>query len=280
MATSTFSLSLTIFLDKPNFYFRMVVKTLLFSGTFFCCMHTGFAQTTKIDTDRPDQTESAVTMPKKWIQFEFGLSKQATNADENEYQHPTLLSKYGLTKKIELRLITTVTTITGFSDPLIKQKETGLSPVEVGTKIALWEEKKLLPKTSLLFHVVIPSLASKNLQANKLAPNFRLSMQHSISKVVGIAYNLGAEWDGYSNEPIWIYTFSPGFNIGEKWYGYIEAFGFISTENAPEHNIDLGFAYTVNNDFKLDLSGGFGISKAAPDWYIAIGASFRFKTGK
>lgn len=258
----------------------MILKITLLANAFLCGMHTGFAQTGKLDADRPDQTESAVTVPKKWIQFEFGLTKQATNADENEYQYPTLLSKYGLTKKIELRLITTVTTITGLSDPLVKQKETGLSPVEVGTKIALWEEKKLLPKTSLLFHVVFPKLASKNLQANKLAPNFRLSMQHSISNVVGLGYNLGAEWDGYSNKPIWVYTFSPGFNIGEKWYGYIEAFGFISKENEPEHNIDTGIAYLVNNDFKLDLSGGFGISKAAPGWYVAIGASFRFKTGK
>ena len=258
----------------------MILKIALVAGVFLCCIHTVFAQPGKIDTDRPDQTESAVTIPKKWIQFEFGLGKQATNADENEYQHPTLLSKYGLTKKIELRLITTVTTITDYSNPLVKLKETGLSPVEVGAKIALWEEKNLLPKTTLLFHVVIPKLASKNLQANKLAQNFRFSMQHSISKVVGLSYNLGAEWDGDSNEPIWVYTFSPGFNIGEKWYSYIEAFGFISKENAPEHNIDLGFAYYVNNDFKLDLSGGFGISNAAPDWYVAIGASFRFKTGK
>jgi Putative MetA-pathway of phenol degradation len=257
-----------------------MLKPALLISTLLCFVFSCFAQPGKIDADRPDQTEGAVTMPKKWIQFEPGFGKQRTNPTENEYQHPTLLSKYGITKKIEFRLITTISTITDYRDPLHKQKETGLSPVEVGTKIALWEEKKLLPKTTLLAHLVIPKLASKNLQANKLAPNFRLSMQHSISKVVGLGYNLGAEWDGYSNEPTWIYTFSPGFNIGENWYTYIEAFGSISKQNAPEHNIDTGIAYFVNNDLKLDLSGGFGISEAAPDWYIAIGASFRFKTGK
>ena len=105
-------------------------------------------------------------------------------------------------------------------------------------------------------------------------------MQNTISKLIGIGYNLGAEWDGFSDDPAWIYTLSPGFNISEKWYGYVEVFGSISKDSKPKHNIDGGFAYWINRDFKVDLSSGFGVSKKAPDWYIAIGASFRFKTGK
>ena len=256
-----------------------MIKYMLLSLALFCTAALCQAQVEKIDTDRPDQTESAVTVPKKWLQFEFGLSAQTTTSLENEFQHPTLLSKYGLGKRIELRLITTVQTNTYF-DIQNKEKETGLSPVEIGTKIALWEEKKFIPKTSLLFHVTIPKLASKKFKANKLAPNFRFSMQHTISKLIGIGYNLGAEWDGFSDEATWIYTFAPGFNISEKWYGYVEAFGFVSKKNKPEHNLDGGIAYYINRDFKVDLSSGFGISKEAPDWYVAIGASFRFKTGK
>lgn len=263
-----------------NLNFRRIIKYitlsfLLFSTTVLC-----HAQIEKIDTDRPDQTESAVTVPKKWIQLEFGFGKQATNSNENEFQHPTLLSKYGVTKRLEFRLVTTYSTIIDLSNPLSKEIYSGISPVEIGTKIALWEEHKLLPKTSLLFHVTIPKLASKKLQADKLAPNFRFSMQHTVSKIIGIGYNLGAEWDGFSNEATWIYTFAPGFNISEKWYGYVEAFGFVSKQEKPQHNIDAGLAYYISPDFKVDLSSGFGISKEAPDWYVAVGASFRFRTGK
>jgi Putative MetA-pathway of phenol degradation len=255
---------------------KYITLSLLLLGTTVLCR----AQIEKIDTDRPDQTESAVTVPKKWIQLEFGFGKQANNSSENEYQHPTLLSKYGISKRFELRLITTVQTNTDNSNPVLKQSNTGLVPVEIGTKIALWEEKKMLPKTSLLFHLTIPKLASKKFKADKLAPNFRLSMQHTISKLIGIGYNLGAEWDGFSNEATWLYTLSPGFNIANKWYVYIEAFGFISKNNKSQHSLDGGIAYYINRSFKIDLSSGFGISKEAPDWYVAIGASFRFKTGK
>ncbi|MBP6432776.1 MAG: transporter [Ferruginibacter sp.] len=42
--------------------------------------------------------------------------------------------------------------------------------------------------------------------------------------------------------------------------------------------MDGGLAYFVNNNFKLDVSSGFGISKAAPDWYFTVGGSIRFNT--
>lgn len=59
-----------------------------------------------IDTDRPDQTESAYTLPKHWLQFETGFNFQKNATDNYEFLNPTLLSKYGLTRKIEFRVIT------------------------------------------------------------------------------------------------------------------------------------------------------------------------------
>ncbi len=255
-------------------------KCLVFSFLFFSLSAAATAQVEKIDTDRPDQTESAVLVPKKWIQFEMGFSKQVNNSSESEFQHPTLLSKYGISKRFEFRLITTAQTNTEMTSPALKRSNTGLTPVEVGAKISLWEEKNLLPKTSLIFHVGIPKLASRYYQADHLAPNFRFTMQHSLTPKIGLGYNVGAEWDGVNKEATWIYTFAPGINLSEKWYGYVEAFGFISRINKPQHSLDAGIAYYISRDLKVDLSSGFGISKESPDWYIAIGASFRFKTGK
>ena len=248
---------------------------------FLCfCFQPAFAQVEKIDTDRPDQTESAVLVPRKWLQFESGIGKQQNKPGDIGFQHPTLLSKYGLNKRIEFRLITTLATNHFYDGSQTRQRESGLEPVELGAKIALWEEKKLLPKTSLIFHFAIPKLASKKFRADKLAPNFRFTMQNSITDAIAIGYNLGAEWDGYNDEATWIYTFAPGFSIGKKWYGYVEAFGFISRLREPEHSLDAGIAWYATPDLKLDLSSGFGISNAAPDWYVAFGWSVRFKTGK
>jgi hypothetical protein len=62
----------------------------------------------KMETDRPDQTESRSIVPKGWLQFEAGLVHEQLFYGPL-YAIPTLLSRYGLLKKLELRLITEYT---------------------------------------------------------------------------------------------------------------------------------------------------------------------------
>lgn len=252
---------------------------LVFLFTFFLLINKVSAQS-KIDTDRPDQTESAFTIPKGWVQFEAGFNKQQNNKFGSEYFSPTLLSKYGLSSKLEFRLITTIITNSSLLIPQGNLSFTGLDPIQIGAKVSFWEAKKWIPKTSLIFHFGIPKTASKNFDIKKIAPNFRFTMQNELSKKVAIGYNLGAEWDGETNIPSYVYTFAPGMNISERWYGYIEAFGEIKKGESAQHSLDGGIAYYVTTDFKVDISSGFGISRSAPDWYMAIGASVRFNTRK
>lgn len=239
-----------------------------------------FSQISKIDTDRPDQTESAVLVPKNWIQMEVGFNFEKNDDVEREFLFPTLLTKYGLSKRIELRLITSLKLNSTLLIPYGTITETGIDIAEVGAKISLFEEKKLLPKTSLLFHVGIPALASKKFATDKLAPNFRFSMQHSLSSTTSLGYNLGCEWDGFTNDPAYIYTLTLGFIPAENWYTYIETFGTCKKNIMPEHNFDAGAAYNISNNIKVDISSGIGISKAAPDLYIAIGFSARLNLKK
>jgi Putative MetA-pathway of phenol degradation len=234
-------------------------------------------QTGRMETDRPDQTESPYITKLRHVQTEIGFNIENDNKLKT-FVHPTALWKYGVSQKFELRLITEfVSAETPLIIPAGNDFITGLLPVQIGGKVSFWEEKGLRPKTSLIFHVAVPKAASKKFHATKWAPNFRFTMQNSLSDNIGLGYNLGAEWDGESNTPYWIYTFAPGFNLGKKGYFYCEAFGAIRKNETPQHSLDAGFGYYVNDDFKLDISSGFGISKAATDNYVAIGCSFRFK---
>ncbi|MEO6541590.1 MAG: transporter, partial [Ferruginibacter sp.] len=135
------------------------------------------------------------------------------------------------------------------------------------------------PKTSFIAHYDFARIRSLDKDTVDGA-NFRFTMQHTITKIISLGYNIGMEWSRFGTQPAYIYTFAPGFNISEKWYAYIEAFGFIRKDDAPENSIDGGLAYYINDNFKVDVSAGFGISKNAPDHYMAIGASFRFKAGR
>jgi hypothetical protein len=155
---------------------------------------------------------------------------------------------------------------------------TGFLPVEIGFKALITEEKKIVPRTSFIAHLGVPMLASPSFKIDHAAPSFRFTMQKTVSSHIGIGANLGAAWDGFQPTPVWLYTFSPGFNVGKKWYMYVEAFGFILKNESPQHNLDGGIAYYLTNDLKVDVSGGFGISEASPKNYFALGISFRTDT--
>lgn len=256
--------------------------TLKLTTIFFCSLllktQSLTAQEEKIETDRPDQTESPFIVPTKYFQFEWGVNYQTDKSNgikTREFVHPTGLYKYGLNKKVELRLIVEPYTQTVYN--ITKTRGTAIEPVLIGFKTALAEEKGLLPTTSFLAHISVPPLASKAFKNSQPAPIFRFTMQHSLPANLSLGYNIGMEWDGQSPVPAYIYTFAPGFSIGKKWVGYVEVFGFIRKHQLPEHNIDGGIYFYPNNDMKFDISAGYGISKAAPDFYVALGYSIRFK---
>lgn len=66
---------------------------------------TAAAQLTeRIETDRPDQTETPFLLPKKYFQAEFGFNGEAYANGVNQFLHPAALLKYGLSNRLELRV--------------------------------------------------------------------------------------------------------------------------------------------------------------------------------
>ncbi len=259
------------------------MKKIIYSIVIVLSSVTTSAQVEKIETDRPGETNTPATSPKKWMQIETGLLRQTEkiNPEKDYYfQHPSLLTKYGVTSRVELRLITNLASIkqgsiNGYSTI------TGIDNVQLGGKINFFQEKGLRPKTSFIAHYNLRRL--RTLYKDTIdGANFRFAMLHTLSKTISIGYNIGMNWNRFGSPPAYMYTFSPRFNISEKWFAYIEVFGSFKRPRkySPENNIGAGFAYYVNDNFKIDASAGLGLSKEAPDKFYSIGASFRFKTGK
>ena len=59
------------------------------------CLAQG-QETAALEADRPDQTESASTVPTGMFQVETGFSYQKENRSSTSYLAPTVLMKYGL----------------------------------------------------------------------------------------------------------------------------------------------------------------------------------------
>lgn len=231
----------------------------------------------RIDTDRPDQTESVYTVPLHYVQGELGFGRESLRTRYYQLTYPAFLFKYGITRHVEIRVEGEL-----LSDRLRLfeglQKESGFEPLEVGAKAALIEEKGLRPKTSLIVHLGLPFTGHHYDREQDIYPSFRFLFQHSLTSTIGLGYNLGAEWDGYTRTPAWTYTISPNINLGKKWYAYVEAFGSVQRGFLPQHQVDGGFAYYIGNDTKIDLSAGAGLGDSPLRHYVSLGFSFRFST--
>jgi hypothetical protein len=225
-----------------------------------------------IQTDRPDQTECPFIVPINYFQFENGFIYQKTNSNAKEVVAPTILTRFGINDHFELRLTTEYNLNTENSNTI-----SGITPIVVGFKTQLLKEKGIIPTTSFIGQIGLPKVASKSLQMTNYMPEFRFTMQHTISSKQSLSYNLGAEWDGESTATTFVYTLTTGYSLTEKIGCYIEFFGFIPQFEHPDNQFDAGFTYLFNPNHQLDLSGGIGLSKNSPDYYLAIGYSFRFK---
>jgi len=223
-----------------------------------------------IQADRPDQTETPAIVPEGMFQVETGFTFQKNNENSSTFSLPSTLWKYGINENFEIRLITEF-----IFEKTENEKINGIAPFHLGFKTKLSEEKGIIPKTSFIAHISLPNAASTKFKTDYFAPEFRFAMQHTLSEKFSLSYNLGAEWDGFSAEPTFIYTLATGYSITKKLGSYIELFGFIPQNQKPNHSFDGGITYLINNNFMLDLSSGFGVTDNAPKHYFAFGFSFR-----
>lgn len=251
------------------------------------CIFYLFIQKTKaqnllppIALDRPDQTESPMIVPKGYIQIESGVNFENTKKEIKTNTLPTILWKYGITPNLEFRLITERTEISQMNFGDVSNKK-GVNPITVGFKVNVFEEKGLLPETSLIMHYGTKKWGNKGLQTEKSTPSFRFLMQHTLSEKFSLSYNAGAEWDGNNpNNGSAIYTLTTGYAASPKIGFYLELYGFLPGKDQSEHNVDGGMTWLINNDLMADISTGLGLNNRAPNSFIALGLSWRFKVVK
>lgn len=233
-----------------------------------------FGQDDKIQSDRPSESQTVALTPKGYFQAEIGYRKDQQRRSDYKIFHPRAQLKYGLSDRFEVRA-----ELTGQTERLFSKNEFnyGLQPVELGFKAKLLEQKGALPTTTFYTQVGIPNWASEDHQKDHLLPRLRLLFENKLTDKIKLSYNAGARWQGEGAPPQWLYTLSPEFQLGDKWEAFVETFAFLQQGQAAQHHIDGGFAFYPSKDVKLDIWGGKGISKEAPDYFFSAGISFRLK---
>ncbi|MEO6132874.1 MAG: transporter [Saprospiraceae bacterium] len=227
-----------------------------------------------IETDRPDQSESASILPKGYFQMENGFSIQDIKPGFI-YTYPSTLWKVSVSEYFEFRVLTEYINITHEGLP----DNDGLLPVKVGFKTKLFNQNGWIPKAAILGFISLPGIASKQFQTTYFAPSITLAFQHLLADRFSISYNAGASWNGEDARPDFLYTFTIGADVYHGLGAYIEAYGDGPQQQPDDfkHRLGGGLTYLVSRDVLVDVSGGIGLSDNAPERYVAVGLSYRFK---
>ena len=209
-----------------------------------------------IITDRPDQTESPVTLEKGRLQIESGILLQVDGDGSEELKSlliPTNLFRFGISKKVELRLVLQLEGLQVFNDNAYHY---ALGNIELGTKIVLNQKEN--PKDN----------------KDQLGFLNRISIAHRIGQNTSLGYNFGYN-HFHQGDGNFIYTIAIGQSLTEKLSIYIEPYGSVYTANAPFSNFDYGLAYLINSNLQVDLSFGLGLNNTMS--YQSLGISWRQK---
>ena len=237
-------------------------------------------------TDRPDQTESSVVVPKGSVQIEAGFAlaqrDQAGQTLETS-EFPSTLVRYGLDSRVELRFgwagyIQEESEVGGFDTD-----RSGNGDLSLGAKIGLRGEQGRAPQLALLMSANLPS-GSADFRGERFDPSMRLLGSHTLSDRLGLGWNVGVAAESSSDAGgeldtfgIGIYTAALGISINDRWGSFVELAGGIplSGPGRPENSFDAGVTYLVRDNLQLDVYAGTGLSESAPDWFTGFGISFR-----
>lgn len=213
------------------------MKSLL-SFLFILLTLNSFAQTdAEINSDRPDQSDGTYIITKQKLQIENGITFQKKTLVNN------LMLRYGITKSTEARLLV---------DAGKMGVQRGLLPIGFSFKQRIIHEKKFLPAITLVGYYRWGKLATNDFKNSNQEYSLVLAFHHTISNSLSVAYNVSSGNFKSNINTTFLISYAPI----HKLTCFAEYFSRFETHYLPQHNIDAGILYHINNNLQLDLAFG------------------------
>ncbi len=248
------------------------MKQVFFVVTFilFCLSLAAQDKLNELTVDRPGIAEAPFTVSPGTFQFETGFDYYKRTTGEI-YFLPVTLFRTGLSNNTELRI-----SGKNIQDKTTSQKLKGFSPLTVGIKTHIIEQRGWIPETDILVDLIIP-LGNTDLQPDNLGHDVLLLFQNDLSPKTAINYNIGVIWDGFSTEELFTASFCfnylPTDNVGL----FIEYYDFLRRQGAKEHGLDGGFTFLLHPMVQADFSAGVSWISGNTNHFISTGISVRIE---
>ncbi len=235
-----------------------------------------FADEDPLITDRPDFTESAVTVTRGRTQIEAGYTFTETG-DFEEQAIGELLVRIGWTEILELRLgINSWVQVDGPGVDV-----SGNEDVSIGCKIRLSDPLppgSKLPQVAVLLATTLPT-GSDEFSVADPQPSAVLALAWDLSERTSIGSNVGYARVGETGSRFGELSASLalGHTLSERLGGYVELYAFTRQEGQGDDQfVNAGFTWALSPDSQLDFRAGTGLDSDSADFFVGAGAAWRF----
>lgn len=261
----------------------------------------------RLTSDRPDFTEASSTVGRGRVQLESGYtytSDRSGGARARTHSYPEVLLRIGLFADwFELRVGQNVISQStqggrpggplavpgvpaqpvGGAGGVGRITDIGASDLYLGAKLALTQQKGVLPETAIILQGTVPTGAAA-FTADRVLYGFNYlfswELNDSMSLAGSFAANKNIDDNGFEYALL-AQSLSIGYTLTDNLTAYTEWFAFYptfatATGGGAQHYLDGGFQYFVTKNFALDIRAGVGLSRSADDFFTGVGFVVRY----
>lgn len=245
----------------------------------------------RIETERHDFTQSAVTVGRGIAQLESGYSyfyKREGAETESAHTTPEMLLRVGLSEDIEFRVRWNYAWVFVEDEP----DRTGSEDLRYSLKFQLTREAchNFVPTSALEVRGSAPT-GGESFTTGRVEFSLDYIYQWQLTERATIAGSTGFGTDGFGDfglvpdaptaERFNVLSQSAvlGYELGHRNTAYLEWFGIYSQGLEDEFGIsvlNVGIDHYVSDDFVIDFRIGAGLSSDADDLFTGVGGGYRF----
>lgn len=224
--------------------------------------------------DRPDVTESPITVDAGHIQIEASLYDYRANDGDEAHTFGNINFKLGLTDRSDLQFVFDTYRR---EDLASGGGGEGFSDLTLRYKYNLWGNDEGDTALALFPFLKIPTggeLSNDQWEGGLIIP-FGMDLSEGIS--LGLMGQIDYLYDEESGDHNLEFLHSAvlGFDLGNQWGLYTEYFGIV-TEEHYEAYLSGGFTYALHENLTLDLGGQLGLNAEAEEMGLFAGFTARY----
>jgi hypothetical protein len=241
-------------------------RLLLLLALFVFITSTAIGQST-FSANRPGQVNNPDVVPRGNFMIETGF-QYGKNSGSKNFLLPTTALRYGLNGNIEINLK---------ADNIYQVENSlfGFTSYSIGSKIAICDQKDLLPKITFVTAFILPFAGIRDLRPENSGGLIQLALSHTIGGKCSVYSNLGATWNGNDPFPVYNYVLSVYISPFNKFWIFAELYGLIPEHGSRNMASDFGFSYQAGENIQIDLSFGGDLADPENNHFIQAGAAFQ-----